>query len=54
MRNKQNRSAKKAAFSQDNTGACVDMGIAGAMAGGIADYIMEVTQKTVTDIKVSK
>src|SRR4051812_44128077 len=36
----------------DNTGACADMRIASAMAEGIADYAMEVTPKTVTDIKV--
>lgn len=36
----------------DNTGACVDLRLAKAMANGRADYIMEVTKKTKADIKV--
>lgn len=36
----------------DNTGATVDLAIAKTMCDEIADYIMEVTPKTLTDIKV--
>lgn len=36
----------------DNTGASIDLAIAKSMCDGIADYIMEVTSKTLTDIKV--
>uniref|UniRef100_A0A914CVW0 UTP--glucose-1-phosphate uridylyltransferase n=1 Tax=Acrobeloides nanus TaxID=290746 RepID=A0A914CVW0_9BILA len=35
----------------DNTGANVDLRIANAMCNGVADYIMEVTDKTPADVK---
>lgn len=37
----------------DNTSALIDLTIAKAMHEDLADYLMEVTQKTITDIKAS-
>lgn len=38
----------------DNTGAQIDLTIAKAMSEDLANYIMEVTPRTITDIKVGK
>lgn len=37
----------------DNTGAQIDLKIARAMSQELAEYIMEVTPRTITDIKVT-